>query len=104
MRRAAKVDANHSAAVDNLRATGWSVRSLAAHGKGVLDLLVARAGFTCLLEVKDGGNVPSKRRLTADQLEFTGSWQGAWAIVEDASRAAATADNLKLEYDNRGQT
>jgi hypothetical protein len=65
-RRAARVDANHSDIVDALRGAGCLVQSLAAMGKGVLDLLVmVPAGTLYLLEVKG-----DKGQLTPDQVEW----------------------------------
>lgn len=53
--RAAKVDANHSAIVDALRAAGCFVQSLAKIGGGCPDLAVARDGHWYMVEVKDIG-------------------------------------------------
>ena len=98
MRRAAKTDDNHARCVSVLRANGWSVLSLAAHGRGVLDLLVARDRFTCLLELKDGAKPASKRRLTKDQQAFVRQWKGAWAVVIKAEEAPQIAENLRSDY------
>ena len=70
MRRAAKVDGNHAEIASAARQMGCSVLSLAAVGKGCPDLLLARSGRVYLVEVKNGENVPSRRRLTPDQVEF----------------------------------
>lgn len=82
MRRAARTDANHAAVVGCLKACGCEVQSLAAVGDGVADLLVYHRSTRRLLliEVKDGDKVPSKRKLTADQVE----WHKRWpvAVVE----------------------
>jgi len=75
MRRAARVDANHVAVVDALRAVGCRVLSLAAVGKGVADLLILdRNGALRMFEVKDGAKPPSGRRLTPDQQRFHRAW------------------------------
>ena len=87
MRRAARIDQNHGEIVDALRAIGCSVLSLAALGKGVPDLLVARNGRMWLIEIKDGGKPPSKRKLTDDQVEFWASWRGQIAKAETVEQA-----------------
>lgn len=52
MRRAAKVDGNHAAVINALRAAGSTVVDASAMGKGFPDLVVGRGGITFLLEVK----------------------------------------------------
>ena len=91
MRRAAKVDANQEQVVSALRAAGASVQSLAAVGKGVPDLLVGIRGQTLLMEVKNSALVPSARRLTPDQLQWHGAWQGGAVAVVDGPDAALRA-------------
>lgn len=78
MRRAAKVDGNHSQMVQAFRNAGCAVVSLAALGKGVPDLLVSFGGITWLIEVK----MP-KGTLTDDQTRFLAGWTGCHAIVTD---------------------
>lgn len=85
MRRAARVDGNHSAVADAFCAMGCSVVSLAAHGKGVPDLLVGVAGRNLLVEVKDGRKAPSRRRLTPDQAAFKAGWRGSILYVDNMS-------------------
>ena len=78
-RRAAKVDANHSAVVGALIACGCEVQSLAAVGRGVADLLAYHRSTKRLLlvEVKDGSKPPSARKLTIDQVE----WHSRWPVT-----------------------
>ena len=82
MRRAAKVDTNHTATVAAFRNLGCSVLSLASLGRGVPDLLVSLGGITWLVEVK----MP-KGRETADQIAFISSWKGCRALVRDLDGA-----------------
>jgi hypothetical protein len=84
MRRAAKVDANHGAVAGAFVAMGCSVRSLAAVGGGVPDLLVAApgSGNTFLVEVKDGAKSKSRRKLTDAQKTFKAQWKGPIFYVE----------------------
>lgn len=81
MRRAARVDANQAEIVAALRRAGCSVQSLAAVGNGVPDLLVGSRGLNWLLECKDGDKPPSKRRLTADEMEWRDAWCGSVVTV-----------------------
>lgn len=90
MRRAAKVDSNHGAIVDALRAVGCSVQSLARLGDGVPDLLVGRNGRTWLLEVKDGARRPNEKVLTPRQAEWWARWRGSPPLrVESVADALA---------------
>lgn len=93
MRRAAKVDFNHAEIVKALRQAGCCVLDLSAVGHGCPDLLVTEPAYpfdSLLVEIKNGANAPSQRRLTPDQIKFHGKWKGRIAIVEsvdDALRA-----------------
>jgi len=81
VRRAARTDANHQEIVAALRRAGIAVKSLAAVGKGMPDLLVAFRGVNVLLEVKDGSKPESERQLTADEQDFFDTWPGPRFIV-----------------------
>jgi hypothetical protein len=83
MRRAAKVDRNHSEIAGAFVAMGCSVRSLAAVGGGMPDLIVGMPGINMLVEVKDGEKPPSARKLTDDQAKFHAEWRGPVATVKD---------------------
>jgi hypothetical protein len=91
MRRAAKVDRNHSQIVETLRRCGVMVESLAAVGNGVPDLLCSLGqpgqGQTFLVEVKDGTAPASKRRLTPMQRKFHAVWQGKIYLLESVEQA-----------------
>ena len=91
MRRAAKVDANHTQVVMALQAAGATVQSLAAVGQGVPDLLVGFQGKTLLMEVKDGQKPPSHRRLTEHQITWHGAWRGGPVAIVDGVDAALRA-------------
>lgn len=85
MRRAARIDANHVAIVDALRAVGASVQTLSA--KGVPDLLVGWRGRNLLLEVKDCAKIPSQQRLTPDQQVWHAAWRGQVTVVNSIDSA-----------------
>jgi hypothetical protein len=98
MRRAAKTDANHQAVRDHLRAVGWSVCDTSSIGRGVPDLLVARRGFTAVVEVKDGAKPPSAIHLTDQQQRFWKDWPGVKIIAkspEDAERQLNLAESFQ---------
>jgi len=82
MPRIAKVDDNQADIVKYLRSLGASVRSIAAVGKGVPDLIVGYRGVNYLVEVKDGSKSPSQRKLTPKEQEFHDEWRGTVHIVE----------------------
>lgn len=86
------------------RGMGCSVESLAAHGKGLADLLVGLQGINLLVEVKSG-----KGELTDDQRTFIASWRGGYDVVRTIDDVAAlvTAARLQkrwLNYDVPRQT
>lgn len=90
MRRAAKVDRNQPEIVAAARRMGCSVQHLHAVGQGCPDLLIGVNGKNLLWEIKDGLQVPSKRRLTADELIWHDEWRGQVSVIEsvdDAIRA-----------------
>lgn len=69
--RARRTDSNHSALMADLRKAGFRVRDTSAVGQGFPDLVIFRPDCGVLLvEVKDGDKPPSRRKLTAAELEF----------------------------------
>lgn len=87
MRRAARVDANHSEIVAALRKIGATVTSTAGVGKGFPDLAVGWRGMTLLLEVKDGSKPPSAKQLTDDERKWHAEWRGHADVVESVEEA-----------------
>lgn len=87
MRFKAKVDRNHGEIVKALRQCGCSVQSLAALGHGVPDLLVARCGELYLMEIKDGEQPLSKRRLTEDETAWREKWKSEVHVVTSREQA-----------------
>ena len=82
MRTRPRVDRNQSAVIDALRAYGASVCSLAGMAHGTPDILVGFRGANYLMEIKDGENIPSKRKLTPDQVKWHADWEGTVHVVE----------------------
>ena len=90
MKHHARTDANHAAIVDALRRVGAAVTSLAAVGHGVPDLLVSYRGQWILMELKDGAQPPSRRRLTPDEAAWCQQQHApVWVVgsVDDALMA-----------------
>ena len=85
--RVAKVDANQSEIVAALREVGATVQSLAAIGKGCPDLLVGWRGNNYVIEIKDGRQPPSHRRLTPDQVDWHDTWNGRVHVVAGVTEA-----------------
>lgn len=89
VRRAARTDDNQGATVDYLRSIGWSVFVTSALGGGFPDLVCARPGLCCLVELKDGSKPASKRRLTPAEQRFAEEFTGPYIVAlgpEDAER------------------
>jgi hypothetical protein len=76
-----RTDGNHADVIKALEGIGATVRSLAAVGGGVPDLLVGFRQLTLLMEVKDGTLTPSRRQLTADQVKFFDTWAGQACVA-----------------------
>jgi hypothetical protein len=89
VRRAARRDANHREIGDFLRAHGWSVLDIADAGDGCPDYAVAKPGFACLVEVKDGTKPPSARALTPKEEQVKANWQGPYVIALDPEQCLA---------------
>lgn len=96
MRRAAKVDGNHSEIVKHLRQLGMSVADTSRLGGGFPDLVVSWRMVTILVEVKDPKQPPSKRRLTEDEQRFHSGWKGQIAVVENAAEVEAIMHRLTI--------
>lgn len=94
-RRAAKVDDNQRDIVEAFRAIGFSVAVTSSAGQGFPDLVVGAYGLNVLVEVKDGGKSPSRRRLTACQSDFLAEWRGWYEIVENVAQAVALAARMR---------
>ena len=76
-------DANHSAITKDLRLLGYQVIELKSLGGGAPDILVAKHGKMCLMEIKvDGGTLNEKQK------EWHNTWQGPEvAIVRTTEQA-----------------
>lgn len=86
------MDGNHGLIAKAFRSLGCSVESLAAVGKGVPDLLVARRGITWLVEVKQ-----PKGKETPDQVEWAREWTGCRAIARSVDDVAAIVARMNRQ-------
>lgn len=88
--RAARTDANQSEIIHGLRVIGATVQPLHTVGRGCPDILVGWRGKNFLIEIKDGRKPESARTLTADQVNWHGTWAGQVTVaasLDDALRA-----------------
>lgn len=85
--KAKKVDANQPAIIQAFRDVGASVEPLHFVGQGFPDILVGFRGQNWLIEIKDGSQPPSKKRLTDDETDWHRKWNGQVAIVENDHQA-----------------
>lgn len=97
MRLKARKDANHNAIAALFAAAGCSVADTSQLGRGFPDMLVGLCGINVLVEVKDGGKVPSKQKLTPDEFLFFDRWKGWVAIVRDDKDALNIINQIKQE-------
>jgi hypothetical protein len=72
MTYAKKVDKNQGDVVKALRNMGADVFLLHMVGGGIPDIMVAFAGHTILMEIKDGED----KKLTPQQLTLFANWKG----------------------------
>jgi hypothetical protein len=81
MRTAARTDDNQTETVKEFRRLGYSVLII-SQLKNCCDIIIARTGFTCAIEIKDGEKVPSARKLSDGEQIFKDTWKGRWYLCE----------------------
>ena len=86
MKTAARIDRNQPEIVKEFRRLGYSVLII-AQLKNCCDIIIARDGFTCAIEIKDGLKPPSQRRLTEGEQGFKDTWKGRWYLCESIDDA-----------------
>lgn len=87
MRHHPRLDGNQVRIVEQLRAIGCTVLSLASIGKGCPDLLVARNNKNILMEIKDSARPPGKQKLTDDEVSFAARWAAPVFVVYNVQEA-----------------
>lgn len=85
--RAARIDANQPEIIHGLRTIGATVQPLHSVGKGCPDILVGWRGKNFLIEIKDGRKPPSGRTMTADQIDWHGTWAGQVSVANSLDEA-----------------
>lgn len=94
MRRAAKADRNQPEIVATFRRCGFAVAHTHAVGRGFPDLVVARHGWTALIEIKDGNKPPSARKLTPEEAEFHAHWPGEIHVINSPDEVVRLYESL----------
>lgn len=89
MRYAARADGCQTAIVKALRKAGWAVEII---GRPV-DLLLAKHGFTMVMECKKAGK--ETRKDQAKQQKFMQDWPGVKAYGNDPIDAVTKAEALR---------
>jgi hypothetical protein len=79
--RARRKDANHNIVADHVQRAGFSFLDTSALGRGFPDGVAGRAGFACLVEIKDGDKCASKRKLTPAEERVRSLWTGPYVIA-----------------------
>ncbi|MDR6393039.1 hypothetical protein [Paraburkholderia phenoliruptrix] len=104
MKYARRADGNQAKIVEALRAAGCRVVPTHTIGQGFPDLVVDYHGRTCLVEIKDPKQPPSKRRLTPAQEEFHAAWTGPIYTVESPEHAVlcATGRPMPVTEESKG--
>jgi hypothetical protein len=95
--RVRKVDANQPDIVETFRSMGCSVWITSEIGRGAPDLVVGGQGWCVPVEVKDGSQPPSKRKLTKDETKWKAEWIGPYAIVETREQAHQMVVDMTLK-------
>ena len=95
MRRFSRLDANHRATCDLLRAVGYSVYSTASLGGSFPDFLVGAKGVNLLLEMKavgpKGGMSAGAKRSLKGEAAWAERWRGAPVIFATYPQDALAA-------------
>jgi hypothetical protein len=95
--RRAKIDANQPEVVKAFRRCGFTVVCTHTVGNGFPDLVVARHGWTALIEIKDGSKCKSARKLTPDEEKFHREWPGEIHIIESPDDVVRLYQTLVLD-------
>lgn len=91
-----RTDGNHHATVNHLQRAGWGVCSTSSVGDDFPDLVVARSGFTALVELK-AGRCKAERRLTYGQALFHAYWPGVVIKADSPEDALQQLEGARNE-------
>jgi hypothetical protein len=95
--RKARIDSNQPEIVKAFRDLGWIVAHTHTVGQGFPDVVISKAGYTGLVEIKDGNKVASKKKLTKAEKEFHDSWQGNIHIIESVDDVFSLHRSIFIE-------
>lgn len=98
--QAKRVDKNQPAIVAAFRSLGCAVTSLHMVGSGFPDIIVGIHGLNILVEIKNGENPPSKRKLTPDEQRWHMIWPGQVCIVKSSEEVEALVKTLRAYAQN----
>ena len=95
--RRARVDATQKEIVATFRRCGFKVAHTHTVGAGFPDIVVARHGWTALVEIKDGNLPPSRKKLTPDEEKFHREWPGEIHIIESPDDVIRLYESLVFD-------
>jgi hypothetical protein len=90
-----RIDQNHRAIVDGLRAVGATVQSLAPLGKGAPDIACGWRSQNYFFEIKNPNQPKSKRQLTIAEEVWHSQWKGQVCVIESLEDALRTIGATK---------
>jgi len=88
-----RTDGNQREIIEHFEKFGCSILNISALAN-CCDLVASRSGRSIFIEVKNGKNPPSKRKLTDGELKFKAETKGAWRLVESIKDADAVIAEL----------
>lgn len=95
MRLRARVDSNQLEIVRTITGLGASWLDLTSIS-GILDGVIGVAGIDQRIEIKDGKKVPSRRKLTPDEIRVFEEWRGRKPVViESVDDVIKLINNLR---------
>lgn len=100
MRRAAKIDTNHTQIREAFRRMGFAVADTAKLGAGYPDLTISRNQVTALVEIKRD----KAAKLTTDQVKFHSEWKGLIYVVTSPDEAVYVNQQMLKETSLRQES
>lgn len=97
MIRKARIDSNQPSIVKAFRDLGWVVAHTHMVGQGFPDIVISKAGYTALIEIKDGSKTPSARKLTKSEKSFHEEWEGNIHIIESVDDVFSLHRSIFIE-------
>lgn len=90
-----RVDKPQRAITETLRDLGCLVAITSDLGHGFTDLVVAIGKKLLLVEIKDGSQPPSRRKLTPDEAKFHSTWKDHVVILESIGDAIDLVNRIR---------